>query len=135
MLGHFPLEIGLLSVAGIGENIEWRQSIISQIADGGALTSILRLIGVLVNMISVGKKLVYRIIFDQFATFSIFGLFFIKGADDQDREVGSFRNHFQSISHVKIGLKDDFSPIWNIFNFQTLFFTETDEQEREVGSF
>ena len=36
-------------------------------------------------------------------TVSIFGLFFIKGNDDQVREVWSFWNHFQSISHVKIG--------------------------------
>ena len=35
-------------------------------------------------------KLVYGMIFDQFRTFSIFGLFFIKGADDPEREVGSF---------------------------------------------
>ena len=32
----------------------------------------------------------YRMIFDQFGTFSIFGLFFIKGADDQERQVKSF---------------------------------------------
>ena len=36
------------------------------------------------------SKLVYRMIFDLFGTFSIFGLFFIKGTDDQDRDVGSF---------------------------------------------
>ena len=46
-------------------------------------------------------------IFDQFGTFSIFGLSFIKGADDQEREFESFWNHFQSIPHVKIGLEDD----------------------------
>ena len=33
------------------------------------------------------SKLVYRMFFDQFATFSIFGLFLIKGTDDQEREV------------------------------------------------
>ena len=67
------------------------------------------------------SKLVCRVIFDQFGTFSIFGLFFIKGTDEQEREVWSFWNHFQSISHVKIGLYDDFWPIWNIFDFRILF--------------
>ena len=50
------------------------------------------------------SKLVYKMIFDQFGSFSIFGLFFIKGADDQEREVGLFWNHLQLISHVKIGI-------------------------------
>ena len=67
------------------------------------------------------SKLVYRTIFDQLATFSIVGLFLIKGTDDQKWEVGSFWNHFQSISHVKIGLLDDFRLIWDIFDFWSLF--------------
>ena len=37
------------------------------------------------------------------AKFSIVGLFLFKGTDDHEREVRSFRNHFQSISHVRIG--------------------------------
>ena len=35
------------------------------------------------------SKLVNRMISDQFATVSSFGLFFIKGTDDQEREVQS----------------------------------------------
>ena len=50
------------------------------------------------------SKLVYTMIFDQSKTFSIFGLFFIEGTDDQEKEALSFWNHIQSISHVKIGL-------------------------------
>ena len=68
-------------------------------------------------------------IFDQFGTFSIFGLFFMKGTDDQEREVRSFWNHFLSIYHVKIGLLDDFRQICNIFDFRTLFHEGTDDQE------
>ena len=67
------------------------------------------------------SKLVYRMIFDQLATFSIFGLFFIKGTIDQEREVRLFWNHFQSISHGKFSLMDDFRQICNIFDFRTLF--------------
>lgn len=37
--------------------------------------------------------------FDKFATFSIFGLFFIKGSNDQ----GSYWNHFESICSRKNG--------------------------------
>ena len=70
------------------------------------------------------SKLVDRMIFDQFRTFSIFGLFFIKGPDEQEREVRPSLNRFQSIHHVKIGLWDDFRPIWNIFDFQTLLHQE-----------
>ena len=43
------------------------------------------------------SKLVCMMSFDQFATFSILGLFFFKGTDDQERDTS------QSISHVKIG--------------------------------
>ena len=31
-------------------------------------------------------KLVYKMIFDKFTTFSIFGLLFVKGIDDQGRD-------------------------------------------------
>ena len=33
------------------------------------------------------SKLVYKMIFVKFAIFSIFGLFFTKGTDDQEREL------------------------------------------------
>ena len=81
------------------------------------------------------SKLVYRMIFDQFGTFSTFGLFFIKGADDQKEK----SDHSETISNRFLMFKLVCRMIFDRFGtfsiFGLFFIKVSDDQQREVGPF
>ena len=58
-----------------------------------------------------------------------FGLFFIKGTDDQQREIRSFWNHFQSISQVKMVFLE-----WFLTNLQHFRFSDSNSDHSETIS-